>query len=366
MRRRVLCGVTAGLVAAAVSVPSVAFAGETWTFGNNSTLKVGAGIRMSTRGVDGETDSNLETTRLYVDGQITKTIGFTFNPDLGFNAEGNIDRLRTYDAIVRLEFAEYFNIWAGRLALPYDRSNLAGHYYLGTWDFTLANNLPFYVAGRDQGATIWGDVADGRLKYHVGAYQGCNGDASCATGSNANDNLLYVGRIGYAFWDKEPGYYVAGDYLGTKQILSVGLAMTYQADATGTAANPGDYRAINFDVLMQKTIWTGGTVSVEGAYYHHDTDGQPTPLLDGDGYHILASYLFPEKVGIGQFQPVVRYQHLSRDDAGTDISKWEVGTNYIIKGHNARLAAMYSSTDYEDDPTLGTVDAYVLGLQLQY
>ncbi|WP_072396060.1 porin [Hyphomicrobium sp. CS1GBMeth3] len=357
---------TAACLIAAVSTGAVAAnAGETWKFGEDASLTVGAGIRVIYRDVDGVDDADVESVRLYTGGQLTKVIGFTFNADVGRDAEGDIDSLRAYDAIARFEFNDYFNVWAGRMVLPVDRANLAGQYYMGNWDFPLVNNFPSYVAGRDNGVAIWGQTGGGKFKYQVGAFQGCSDDAPCSTGSNRDDNPLFAGRLSYAFWDPEPGYYPATDYYGQKEILSIGLSTAFQEDATGTTTDRGDYKSFAIDGLMQKKIATGGVVTLEGSYYYYDTDDKVTPLVSGSGYYVLASYLFPEKIGIGQFQPVAQFQSLDRDDGGLDVTKWEVGTNYIIKGHDARLSAIYSQTDYEGDGQ-GAIDGYLLGLQLQY
>jgi hypothetical protein len=352
-------------VAAAALLSSGASAGETWKFGENGSLTVGAGLRVVYRDFDGNSDAMLESARLYTGGQLTKIIGWTFNADVGRDATGDIDRMRAYDAMVRLEFDDLFNVWAGRIVLPVDRANLAGAYYLGSWDFPLVNNFPSYVAGRDNGVAVWGQTGGGKFKYQVGAFQGCSGDAPCSTGSNPDDNPLFAGRLSFAFWDPEPGYYPSADYLGQKEILSLGLSTALQKDATGTPTDRGDYASFAVDGMLQKKLWTGGTFTLEGSYYYYDTDHKVTPFVSGSGYYVLTSYLFTEKIGIGQFQPVFQYQSLDRDDGGLDTTKWEIGTNYIIKGHDARVSAMYSQTDYKGDGE-GAYDGYLVGLQLQY
>ena len=87
--------------------------------------------------------------------------------------------------------------------------------------------------------------------------------------------------------------------------------------------------------------------------------------MSGSGYFLLSSYLIPQAIGIGKFQPIVRYQSLDRNDGGYDISRWEGGVNYIIKGHDARMAAMYSETDFKGDG-LDAVSQFTLGLQLRF
>ena len=77
--------------------------------------------------------------------------------------------------------------------------------------------------------------------------------------------------------------------------------------------------------------------------------------------------LFPDKIGFGQFQPFVRYQKMNRDLSQTSNKGMDYGVNYIIKGPNAKVSAVYSKLE---DTQLGPIRAknnrFVLGVQLQY
>ncbi len=354
----------AAFVVTSLAGSDLAFAGQKWDFGNDAWLSVGAGLRATFRDTDGDSNTTLDSARIYLNGQANKILGFTLDTEFDHDPNGGLDKLRILDAILRLEFNDYFNVWGGRFVPPGDRANSSGAYYLGIWDFPFVQNFPAYWLGRDQGVAVWGQTGGGKFRYSAGVFQGCNGDSPCASSADGNSPLMSA-RLSYAFWDPEPGYYLASDYYGTKEILSVGVSGTYQADATGTASNPGDYTGFNFDFLMQKKVLDGGVFTLEGSYYHYDTDGRPTPLVSGNGYFLLSSYLLPYEIGIGKFQPIVRYQNLDRNDGGYDISRWEGGVNYIIKGHDARLSAMYAETDYKGDG-LAPISSFSLGVQLQY
>lgn len=106
---------------------------------------------------------------------------------------------------------------------------------------------------------------------------------------------------------------------------------------------------------------------MEGAYYDHDLNGAAANdsrnLASGESWFALAGYLFPKKYGWGQVQPVFRYQEFDQELIG-DHSRYDIGVNYIIDGHNAKFSAVYS---LDDDPgrNLHDVDRFILGLQLQ-
>ncbi|MFP6582906.1 MAG: porin, partial [Candidatus Hydrogenedentota bacterium] len=101
-----------------------------------------------------------------------------------------------------------------------------------------------------------------------------------------------------------------------------------------------------------------GVVTLEGAAYRYDLNDEPDPdLRDGDALIGLAGYLIPKEVGYGKFQPHVRYQEFEDD------SQYDLGVNYVINGHNARVSLVYSLI--KDD---GTSDSsqIVLGTQFQF
>ncbi len=354
-----------------------AFAGTTvWEDDAGRSVTLGAGLRTTFRAVedaapsgdDYSTDFALESIRLYMNGQLLPYLGFTFNTER--DGDGSIELL---DALIRFEPDDLFNVWAGRLIPPTDRSNLSGPYFLGTFDFPLVQAYPNEFIGRDDGLAIWGQVGGGAFKYQVGAFQGfkrdlVSADASESANPNDKDNLLYAGRLTLNLWDPEPGYYNASTYYGEKDILAFGLTGQYQKDATGTLENDGtfsdkgDFTGWSVDFLMERNM-PNGVFTLEAAYYDFDYDGIPDPDFgyEGDGYFVLGSFLFPQVVGIGRIQPQIRYQRLDNDN-GPNVERVEGGLNYIMNGHNAR-AALIGGTERESGSSSNNF--MVLGLQLQ-
>jgi hypothetical protein len=238
----------------------------------------------------------------------------------------------------------------------------------------MVSQYPNAFTGRDDGALLWGNVLGGKLLYSFGAFQGKNRGAGL---SNDGDTPLYATRIAYSFLDPELGYYGTNSYFGAKDIFTVGFAYQMQKDGVGTALAKGDYKAWNIDALFETKLAGGGVVTLEGAYYDYDTDG----VVDvaggnilctninncggataGDAYLLTAAYLIPTKIGIGQFQPYVRYQEFS-PDAGGKADQWDLGLTYVMAGHNARITGVYS--DMESAAGVKT-DKFILGVQLMY
>ncbi|CCB67164.1 MULTISPECIES: porin [unclassified Hyphomicrobium] len=350
-RRMALLAIGLGLAS-----NSGAHAGERFElWDDQSWISFGASVKAQyiyNPDVSNTDDFALTSARINVNGQFNKVWGFTYNTEIDHAPDdtSDISRVRTLDAILRAEFNPSFNVWAGRMLPPTDRVNLDGPYYQADGgEYPFISVFPQLFGGRDNGGSVWGDI--GKFKYMIGGFQGCTaGDNSCAN-PDAHGPLV-SGRVQYDFWDKEAGYYTSSDYYGEKELLSVGLVGQFQSNAATDGIRSGDYKGFSADVLMQKKVFGGDVFTLEGAYYVYDTSGIDTSLVtgngvpDGNSYMFLTSYLINQKVGPGKFQPVFRYQEFDHNFS-PDISEYSVGTNYIIKGHDMMMSALYSKANQD-------------------
>lgn len=290
----------------------------------------------------------LDSIRLYINGAVTDQIKMTFNTEY----TGSDNHVEVMDAIGRFEFGDSFNLWAGRFLPPSDRANLYGPYYANDWTpyaDGVADYYPNVAVGRDNGLAAWGDA--GLLKWQVGVFDGESLNSAVADPSK----LLYAGRLTLDFWDKESGYYFNGTYYGDKDLLALGGAVQSQDSKT----------TYSFDGLMEKKLGDAGAVTVEAEYSH---DNGLTSATPSDGWYGLASYLFPEVVGIGKFQVLGKYSEKSVDATSTTpsdkIKTTELNVNYIIKEFSARVGVYYLNQKV-DLSTASTPSEFGLKLQLQ-
>ncbi len=364
---------TAALTTLAIGQIADAQAGATFKIDDTKWVSVGAGLRTSFRaqesgaGGDGDkwsNDFNLDNIRLYINGQIHKYLKVEFNTDC--QTCGNGGEVRVLDAIGKFEVAPEYNLWVGRMLVPAERREMNGPFYSAVYNIFSAGT-PFEPAdynlviksdgtsagsfGRDDGATFWGAAFNGRLQYAAGFFRGLRG------GANTDDNILYAQRVAYNFWEveKNPGYYTSGTYYGKGgDILTVAVSNQYQEDGAGTLADAGNFRGTTGDILLEKVLANGGVVTFNGEYKNYGiSDGYSQAsrdagggfdMFEGNAYDVSGMYLFPQKIGIGQVQPYLRYVNVA-PSTSADREVYEAGVNYVMDSHNAKITLSYQYGD---------------------
>ncbi len=315
-------------------------------------VSIGGGLRATFRAAEQPDNTytknfDLDNARLYVNSQIHEFLTLEFNTEYVQSSS----EIRVLDGVAKFSPSEYFSLWAGRHLPPSDRANLDGPFYLAAYEYPgLVSRYPAIFAGRDDGVSVSGQVGGGVFKYAVGAYEGIPAAAG------QGDSSLYAARVTYNFLDPEPGYYTTSTYYGDKDVLAIAFVVQFQNEAIETASTTREkFRGYNFDLLFEKKLPNDGVLSLEGAYYDYDLGGATG---EGNAYLAQAGYLFPQKVGIGQIQPMIRFQEFEGD------SIFDAGLNYVIRGHGARLSLMYSRREFGADNTRR--NHIVLGTQFQF
>ncbi|HXX66691.1 MAG TPA: hypothetical protein VEK07_05900 [Polyangiaceae bacterium] len=280
------------------------------------------------------------------------------------------------DLIAQYQPIKEFNIWAGRLLVPSDRSNFSGPFFISPWNYP-----GFYVpgapplgpkdgpTGRDQGVTVWGNAIGDTLKYYFGVY-----------GIDLDAQPYFSGRVSYTLQGSEPGYFGSSTYYGAKSVATIGLGAQYQKNGsfdTTTGTPTKNTGLVMVDGLAEE-VTGAGTFSVEGQYYHFNAGysfaggfiaGATAPLVDTgivaapeNAFYLLFAYLTPENIGIGKLQPLVRLQQTF----SPDWTVFDAALAYVIKDYSARVVATYQhigrGTSGGPDPTQNAIQ---LGIQLQ-
>jgi hypothetical protein len=417
-KKFLVAGALVALVAGTGSTLPSAYAAGTIKADEDKWISVGMGIRTSFSGVENgaangteySNEFNIDNARIYINGKLHKYIGFEFNTDcfncavkagngagLNGNTFGSNSSVGLLDAIGKFEFNEMFNLWVGRMLLPSERGELNGPFYHATYD---GFRTPFFPAdqsgnfnngaglyGRDNAATFWGKFhpMGTHLLYAVAVSQGLRG-----TGPNGGNSLMYTGRLQWNLLndEKNPGYYTSGTYYGTAgDILAIAGSVQHQKDGAGSpTVGSSDFTGLSVDVLFEKVLPNNmGVFTFNGEFKRFFANyGQATAtagpancycIFNGHSWTVYAMYLIPQEIGIGRFQPYIRFTSID-PRYGQMRQEWEPGINYVISGHNARVSAFYRYGDlmnhggpaggnYLQNST-GRVDSFHVALQLQY
>jgi hypothetical protein len=356
---------------------------------SESPLKVGGAVRvgfklqdpdqpkkMSEFHLDPTGYSNVAELRLR--GDLNDYFGWTadFNALLDGDGVGASTGGSTYadfsieDLIARFKASNEFHIWAGRLLVPSDRSNFSGPFFTSPWNYAgfyfPGKAAPLgpkdFANGRDQGATVWGNVADDKFKYYVGVYGIDQGGPNSSQPPTANP--YYSARLSYTLQGSEPGYFGASTYYGEKNVVTIGLGGQYQKDGIGATATTAakDMFMGMADILAEENVPGTGTFTFEGQFYKF-TDGYefsgPGFLSPKEAFYVLFSYLTPEPLGIGKLQPLVRLQQTI--DPGWTI--FDGALAYVMKAYDARIVLTYEHIDTGSQG--GANNSLQFGVQLQ-
>jgi len=409
-------GAAMALVAGmATTVPS-AYAGGMIKVDDDKWISVGMGTRLSFNAVENGSASGGEysnsfgvnNARIYLNGKIHKFVGFEFNTECfnctvnggagaGFGGNSNIGLL---DAIGKFEINDLVNVWFGRLLVPTERGELNGPFYHAVFDGfrTPFNQSDFSgnfgaggagLYGRDNGVSFFGKIHPGgtHLQYVAGIYTGLQ--SSAGVGPNQRNSLKYAGRLTWNLLNEEknPGYYTSGTYYGTLgDILALAVGGEYQNAGAGSFANQSVYGNFTTDLLFEKVLGEkGGVITVNAElkrYWAQDLAAYANAdcfcMFAGTSWTMYGLYLFPHEIGIGKFQPYARYTGLNAQFAGAR-EEYELGLNYVIAGHNARISTYWrtgniggtgtfngQNLNYAPNSTGQHVDTWVVALQLQY
>jgi hypothetical protein len=331
-------------------------------------ITVGAWLRVGAR-IQGTNPKNLDGERmetaygeLHAGGKIHKNVSLTLNLNAqGLSSGGPSAGIE--DAIIGFDFADEVHLWIGQLLVPVDRANYGGPFFAINWNYpgilSVGNVLVITAPkegpgsyGRDVGGSLWGDIEGGKFNYKLGVFQ--SGPLS--------QSPLFSGRLSMSIIGNETGYFGNGTYFGEKDMVTVGLGGQYQKNgsvgpppvAPAMGAAPTDnYAEVNADILGELKYGGGGWITGDAAYYHFAGDFNAVK----DAFYVTGAIATP-KIGIGNIQPMVRYQFGSGD--GPKVWAVDAFVSYLIMGPALKVMAGFQHTDLGND-TVG--NAIQLGAQ---
>lgn len=250
--------------------------------------------------------------------------------------------------------------------------------YLGKLDYRVAINKPFSFGLANNNTAI---------------------KSTTQANNILNENWATQGYLSYNFWDKENNTlpFYAGSYLGAKKVFNIGAGWYNHAGATGKRVSATDssiatYTQTNLgvDVFLDMPLnkSKGTAISAYSVFYNNNYgpnylrnvgimnqhgnvrpisadsnsswagggNAQPT-LGTGNIWYTQAGYLFPKNKKGAAVMPYVAYTYKDLERIGTPSSQVDLGVNYFITGHQAKITGQYSTRPVYKTNADGTIGA---------
>jgi hypothetical protein len=278
-------------------------------------------------------------------GHVNKLVYFSMNLE-GASAGGSpVVR----DSFIGLKLADEFRLQAGLQRAPFSRAALTGT-YVQLFPYTppygaLAvspTNVGTAVSPRDAGVVVWGNVADGMVKYYLGVTDGAT------ISSSTDNNLAYTIRLQFTptmlGFKGETGYTLADTYLGKQNVLSMGFG--YRV----VGRNGTDTKMWTADALYEQKF--GDIVPNLQVGYIDQKDASGVANQKASQLYAQGQLLFDQMVGFGKPALAVRFeQNKNKLPAGTSpkVNRFGVWGHYYIKGQAAKVSLGLDSVSLNSD-----------------
>ena len=293
------------------------------------------------------------------------------------------------------------------------------HYYMGLSRMTMSSTLNFLtvdspvfswplIDNSDQFARQMGIFAKGKygkFEYRLSLNKPFATDLTpanttipgneVAVDNNGNPNWSKAGYFEYQFLDTESNLlpYKVGNYLGTKKVFNLGAGFYHQAEGTRTSLNSNiekhDITLLAVDAFADIPLGNAKhkmAVSGYAGYFNYNFGpnyirnlgtmniaasdpnftgqraiagpGNLQPMIGtGNVIYAQAGVLLPsqaEKPKV-RIQPFAAYTHKDYEAFDKASSQFDVGANWFLDGHHAKITTQYSTrpvyTSATESPT---------------
>src|SRR5258708_10984574 len=230
-------------------LPTLAHAQVTVKVNDDVSFRFGAQLQlwadMAQDSATNEYNQNLfiRRARFLVTGSVAKNVTFfiqTDNPNLGKAPKALTSGFVLQDAWAEWKLSDQFMLDGGLMLIPLSREELTSTTSFMTLDISptaTAFATPTQTsATRDTGFQAKGYLADGRLEYRAGIFQGVRVPATATTVASRNA-FRRAGYLQYDFFEKERGYVFAGTNRGTRKVVALSAGYDGQKDYKSYSAN---------------------------------------------------------------------------------------------------------------------------------
>jgi phosphate-selective porin OprO and OprP len=229
---------------------------------------------------------------------------------------------RLLDGQLTFQPTPLLGLWVGQGKAPFGRQQITSSGALQFVDRSIVDGR--FSAGRQQGATLFGRPADGRLEYAVGIYNGHGINRS----ENPNDRFMSVARLVATPLGPLPP---AEGALARPQTPRLAIGLAGLRNTEGEGADEFRIRRLNGEAAFALH-----GLSLVGELYREWAEDSAGAEERTDGVYLQGGLLIP-----GHDHEVVARWALIRPDLPGRTGRTEtgVGYSYYLDGHRAKLQA---------------------------
>ena len=291
-------------------------------------------------------------------GHVNKLVYFSMNlegPINVYDVDSKIQLTpRVRDSYIGMKFADEFRVQAGLQRVPFSRAALTSTYvqlFPYTPPFKALAASPTNVVGtssvdvnpRDAGVVVWGNVADGMLKYYLGVTDGATLD-----NFNTDSSLAYTIRLQFTptmlGFKGETGYTLADTYLGKQNVLSIGVGYRVVGRNDSILSNNEDTKMWTVDMLYEQKF--GDIVPNLQVGYINQKDTRGRANEKAKQLYAQGQLLYDQVVGFGKPALAVRWEQNKNENIfgapananDPKVTRLGVWAHYYIKGQAAKVS----------------------------
>jgi len=316
------------------------------------------GKRTDARTDHNATNFSVGLANITASGQVNKLVYFSINAESAAFRGNFITR----DAFIGMRFADEFRVQAGAMRVPFSRVALTSSYVFliptqGRADeFRGLPINPTHAQGvfndgsRDAGIVVWGNVADGMLKYYLGVSDGRFDRRVVAGnpnlfGADAKDSLAYTIRLQFTptmlGFKPETGYGLSDTYLGRQNVHNVGVGYrVVKAETTGRPNNYSrDAKLFTVDMIYEQkfgdlvpNLQVGYIDAKDVPYEYIPIAGVPHVRFGkATQIYAQAQLLYDQMVGFGKPALAIRFEQ----NKNKDLRQFNTNTGATTPVNNA-------------------------------
>jgi hypothetical protein len=218
---------------------------------------------------------------------------------------------------------------------------------IGKFDYRFAVNNPLNPAnslgaGRDFGG-------QSSLTY--------TGAATANESGDPTGNTIIEGYFRYNFWDQESIKlpYQVGTYMGKKKVFGVGVGFFSHPNGmydTAALQHEGVLH-LAVDAFLDIPVGKGNGINAYASFINFDYGDNYFSRWAGTGNNLYGQFGY--YLGALKIMPYVAFQLGSYDAFDDNLTATDIGVNYFINGHHAKVTLEYHNI--ANNPLEGGVDS---------